>query len=298
MRSRLFLYIASIFLSAGSWALAQEASRLPFKARVAKGGVDTHLIDEASGLAASGLSENVLWTHNDSGGLPHLFAIDTLGRTQGKLILVGVNNRDWEDIAAGPGPVPGKRYLYIADIGDNDHRYHTKTILRLEEPALSRFENGKLFLRSSAIDRLNFTYPDGMHNAETLLCHPNTAALYIVTKAKKGGRVYRLKNEESAVHQQAEFITVLPIAKATGGGISPNGHEILVKNYFFVYYWCSKKGAIEQLFTQAPRLIPYVPESQGEAICFDKNNRGFFTLSESRKQSPVQLYYYPRTDLH
>src|SRR5947199_8194999 len=39
--------------------------------------------------------------------------------------------------------------------------------------------------------RYDFTYPDGPHNAETLLVEPGTNQLYIVTKVDKGaGGIY------------------------------------------------------------------------------------------------------------
>lgn len=274
--------------------LAQDA--VPqFQPRRDCGQINLQYIDEASGLTASRCSEGVLWTHNDSGGFSHLFAIDTLGQMLGKVILVGVHNRDWEDMDSGPGPEPGKSYLYVADIGDNDHRYATKTILRLEEPGLNQFKEGKRFVHDTDIARIRFKYPDGQHNAETLMCHPRSGNLYIITKAKKGGRVYRLRNSAAPSGvQTAEYIATVPIRKATGGAFSPDGHEILVKNYFFVYYWGAEQCLGETVFHNTPALIPYVPEPQGEAICFDRDGKGFYTLSESRQNSPVHLYYYAK----
>ena len=47
-------------------------------------------------------------------------------------------NRDWEDIAVGPGPVDGKNYVYVGEIGDNDAKYRFKRVYRFEEPVLNK----------------------------------------------------------------------------------------------------------------------------------------------------------------
>ena len=79
-------------------------------------------INESSGLVASRTNSGAYWTHNDSGGGPFIYALDTNGETLGTFRVNGATNRDWEDIAAGPGPQHGRSYLYIGDIGDNDQK--------------------------------------------------------------------------------------------------------------------------------------------------------------------------------
>src|SRR5215207_9736579 len=55
---------------------------------------------ESSGLAISRRSPDILWTHDDSGGAPVLYAVDTSGRKRGSLRVRGVKNEDWEDMAS------------------------------------------------------------------------------------------------------------------------------------------------------------------------------------------------------
>src|SRR5689334_17375888 len=76
-------------------------------------------LEEVSGLAASQQNAPYLWTHNDSGNGPDVFLIDNELKVRLRCTLKGVANRDWEDICVGPGPVTGKSYVYVADIGDN-----------------------------------------------------------------------------------------------------------------------------------------------------------------------------------
>src|SRR5688572_29498225 len=76
-------------------------------------------LPESSGLALSARHEGVLWTHNDSGDRPEVFAVDAAGGFRGISAITGARNEDWEDIAVGPCPGGGS-CLYVADTGDNE----------------------------------------------------------------------------------------------------------------------------------------------------------------------------------
>src|SRR5438046_1248526 len=75
-------------------------------------------ITESSGIARGDATKGVLWTHNDSGDGPYLFAIDMKGVTLARFEIPGAKNVDWEDIANGPGESGGPA-IYVGDIGDN-----------------------------------------------------------------------------------------------------------------------------------------------------------------------------------
>ena len=49
----------------------------------------------------------------------------------------GATAVDWEDIAAGPGPVSGVAYLYLADIGDNAKARTSVQVYRVREPLVN-----------------------------------------------------------------------------------------------------------------------------------------------------------------
>lgn len=85
---------------------------------------------EASGLAPSRANPGYLWTQEDSGNANQIQLLTETGSISARYILDGVINNDWEDIATGPGPVAGKTYVYLAEIGDNDSKYDQKIIYR------------------------------------------------------------------------------------------------------------------------------------------------------------------------
>ena len=94
-------------------------------------------LKEISGIAASVNNPKLLWAHNDSGNGADIFLLDDHLDIKLTCTLAGVENRDWEDIAVGPGPDASKSYVYVADIGDNEAQYQYKYIYRFEEPVLN-----------------------------------------------------------------------------------------------------------------------------------------------------------------
>jgi len=143
-------------------------------------------LPEASGLAASRRLPGTLWTHNDSGG-PVVYALDTAGAITGQLRLTGAKVEDWEAIAVGP--CPGGSCIYVGDIGDNDAERKRITVYRVAEPVSG--SGGQ----APVTGVFHATYPDGAHDAETLLTGPD-GTLFVVTKGDTGPiAVYRFPKE-------------------------------------------------------------------------------------------------------
>ena len=142
-------------------------------------------ISESSGLVASRSTPGAYWTHNDSGDGPFIYAFDTRGDSFGVFRVNGAEARDWEDIAAGPGPQANKSYLYIGDIGDNDAKRDEIVVYRVAEPTLTATTRKLTKVRPGSTEpaeAIRLKYPDGKHDAEALLVHPTTGNIYIVNK--------------------------------------------------------------------------------------------------------------------
>ena len=122
-------------------------------------------LSEASGLAASKSNPGLFWMINDSGNDAHVILIDTAMNVHMTCELQGIENRDWEDLVAGPGPDSSRNYLYVAEIGDNLSRYPYKHIYRFEEPVLSGTPDGDPVVPITAFDTLTFTLPDEIGRA-------------------------------------------------------------------------------------------------------------------------------------
>jgi hypothetical protein len=72
-----------------------------------RGVLENREIVEASGLAVSRSNPGMIWVHNDSGHPNWLYVVGENAEDFGTFVIRGAFSRDWEDMAAGPGPVEG-----------------------------------------------------------------------------------------------------------------------------------------------------------------------------------------------
>ncbi|PCE64130.1 T9SS type A sorting domain-containing protein [Sediminicola luteus] len=111
-------------------------------------GILPEALKETSGLA---IYNDSLISHNDSGGAPSLYVMDSLGMQIGRSIVIeNAENVDWEDLAQD------QDFLYIGDIGNNTGSRKQLTIYRVPLVAL---ESNKVTAES-----IRFTYPDQPEN--------------------------------------------------------------------------------------------------------------------------------------
>jgi len=252
-------------------------------------------LDEISGMVASRHDGSFLWVHNDSGDQNRIFLIGTDGKFKGAVSLTGTQNRDWEDIAAGPGPITGINYLYVADIGDNQAQYGEKQIYRIPEPEARKFDHSTQFLEVNGAEKISFVYERGVKmDAETLLVDPWTGDIFVVTKRESPVTVYHLPFPQSTSGTTtAKKYGTLPFTYAVGGDISPDGKMIIIKNYDHVFLWTREDGeTMADAFMRQPVKLLYVKEPQGEAIAFALDQSGYYTLSESVGGSIPRPYFY------
>lgn len=295
LRKKDKIYSLSLLVLIALSILTLHADGPDFGQQQDRGLIENDAIDEASGLAASRQHPGVLWTHNDSGDLPRIFALDTHGRSVGQIFLNAVSARDWEDIAVGPGPVAGQEYIYVGDVGDNNSRFTVKTIYRVADPGFEAGQSPKDTTLSD-FDVIRFEYPDGKRDAESVMVDPLTADIYVISKRESRVHVYRLAFPQSTSEvNTAEFVGTLDLTNVVAGDISPDGMEILVKTYGEIFYWQRSAGeSIAGTLAQAPVKVPYVPEPQGEAVTWSGDASGYFTISEEFAGIPARLYFYPR----
>lgn len=249
-------------------------------------------LSEVSGVASSVNNAGLLWMLNDSGNGPKIFLVNDNLKIMLTCTLEGVKNRDWEDIAVGPGPEPNKSYVYVGDIGDNMAAHDFKNIYRFEEPVLSKDSSEVSIER---FDTITFKLSDEKKDTESLMIDPKTKNLYVISKREKPVFVYELKYPQST-HDTitAEKVISLPISHAVAADFSEDGNELLVKNYRNVYYWNIGNRKLLDALKDEPLVVEYTEEPQGEAITFSRDGKGFYTLSEKVKGEECYLYYYPR----
>lgn len=259
------------------------------------GEVDNPDLDEISGIAASYNSVNSLWVEEDSGNPNKISLLARNGKFLGDVSIEYVANRDWEDMSISTGPMGGAHYIYLADIGDNNQTYKVKFVYRFEEPS---FTLGSSPFHSSlgVFDIISFSLPDEIKNSEAIMIDPLTKDFYIISKESDKAVVY-LAQYPQPINSDFTLMKIgtLPISKVTAADISPDGSEILIKNYVQVFYWKrSTNQSISSTLKSVPVQLTYQIEPQGEAICFAMDGSGLYTTSESVDASVPSIYFYKR----
>ena len=251
-------------------------------------------LNEASGLAASIANPGMLWTLNDSGNPSEVYLIDRETNIKLTCKLEGVDNRDWEEIAIGPGPEKGKHYNYVGDIGDNAAAHDLKYIYRFQEPVLKA---GEEKVKITQVDKIVFSLSDERRDAEAFFVDPKTLDIYIIGKWKNPCDLYQLKyspdTNKSAVAQR---IGTVPMSLVVAADFSGDGSELLLKTYKHVFYY-KRSGdmSVASMLEQKPIDLPYDQEPQGESVAWATDGKGYYTLSEQKKDKDVHLMYYKRT---
>lgn len=242
------------------------------------GKLESEELAEVSGVVASSLHAGVYFTHNDSGDLPRFYAIDSSGKSLATYEVDGAFAVDWEDAAGGP--CPSGSCLYLADIGDNLAKRTNLTIYRVVEP--TQIEPGTHHVAS---EPLPFTYPDGSHDAETLLVHPKTGELFVVTKVLLGASsLYRFPmpltpGSAAVLEKVGEVAPPGGLARFTAGAIHPEATGILLRAYTALYFYPMLSTVAETLSGE-PCNVPVAAEKQGEAVDWTADGKGYVTVSE------------------
>lgn len=173
-------------------------------------------IAESSGLVDLG---DRVATVNDSGDGPVVYVVEKAsGSTVGRTTYSTDAVVDVEALAAGP-----RGSVWVGDIGDNRSARASIVVYRL--PSLG---DGEI---SVAAQRYELRYADGARDAETLLVHPRTGRVYVVSKGLFGGRVYAAPPRLSA-----DRVNVLRPVGRTGGLVTDgvftaDGRTVLLRTY-------------------------------------------------------------------
>lgn len=280
--------------------LASVPARAEWQAPTILCNIADSRVNEGSGIAVSRANPGIFYVQNDGGDSARVFALNKAGKTAAVLNVTNAENKDWEDIAAGYDD-ECKPMLYIGDIGGNNSGDNAYTIYAVPEPKIAPEDAGKTLDVTALV--LKFKYPDGAHDAETLMADWQGRALYVVTKefAPKISTVYKLDPVFNGPVQTAKkvgtmtFADPLPIYPnmATGGDISPDGSRMVVRTYQVAYEWLIPKGKLpEDVLDQKPTAHMLMLERQGEAIGYGLDSKTWLTSSEQR---PTPVYQYKWT---
>ena len=240
-------------------------------------------LPEGSGLAASRRTPGRFWSHNDS-GVAVLVALDATGKVAGRVQVTGASVEDWEALAVGS--CPGGSCLYIGDIGDNDAERKRVTVYRVPEPAQTA---GSV----SVTGVFHATYPDGAHDAESLLVSAD-GRLHIVTKGETGPiSLYRfpeaLRGGEAMRLERVAELRRGPAGKndrITDGSVSQDGQWVVLRTTQALTFYRSAEFFAGEWRAAGQHALEGLGEPQGEGVAFGSDNAVYLAGEGGGKKQP------------
>lgn len=269
---------------------------------------------ENSAAAYSYAQAGVIFTINDSGNDPLLFALDTTGADRGVWRVQGATDVDWEAASAGPcgshavmPPIARPdECIYIGDTGDNSEARTSHVIYRVPEPpARSAGFTGVL-----AAEALHYRYPDGAHDVEAMYVPPD-GSIYLITKRPRRDAAGRLRPALVFVLPPdawgkpgpvvAELVDSLPIVPGsaplrviTDAGLAPDARFLAVRTYAQVYTFATDPATGRVIGAIPPAVCNIVALNvwPGEGVTWFPGTTKLLLTSEGRF-SPMQVVDCP-----
>lgn len=261
-------------------------------------------LGETSGLAASRVHRDTLWLVEDGGNPAKLHAISRRGRRLASFSIDGISNTDWEDLAAFE--LDGKRYLLIADTGDNGGLRRTLLLHVVAEPA--ELSDGATLEPAWSIA---FRWPDGARDCEAVAVDAARGQVLLVSKKRwppelfalplrprtdrlqTATRIGRLAGVPRASNQERRNAPAHArlVHHVTAADVSPDGRTLAVLTYeHLLLYPRIGDEHWPQAVQRRPeqRDLPWL--HQPEALGWAADGRGLYATGEF---SPAPLLYFP-----
>ncbi len=216
-------------------------------------------IVESSGLVAR---DGLFVTVNDSGDAGRTFVVDpSTGRTVG-----GATWGESLDVEA-LAPLLGDEVL-VGDIGDN---LGARSSVRLLRVAMATDD------QTVTPQTYDLTYPEGPRDAETLMVHPRTQQVFVVSKAIFGGTLFAAPKRLSTTASNRLEAVGFVLGTATDGAFFPDGRHFVVRDY-------SRAVIYTYPGLQSMAEIDLPEQEQGEGIAVDEDGAVFVSTEGIRSE--------------
>lgn len=283
---------------------AEQSAEIDAPTFSLSGHLEDRRIREASGLARSQRSNDLLWVINDRGSKERVYAIRENGESLGNFEPRKAKNTDWEDLASFF--YDDQPTLMIADIGDNDAKRKHRTLYFLTEPLPA--DDGE-----ARVDwAVDYRYPDGPRDAESAAVDIDNGVALILSKRDLPPALYsvplnptpaqssddkpllakRLGNVTSLPSPTREELALAPKLKdwfwqPVGMDISADNRAAVVLTYRAIYLFqrLPQQSWLEALNT-APRRFSIGNLENAEAVAFS-DPHGTVIVTGEKRNSPV-----------
>ena len=250
------------------------------------------IINESSGLETS--KANSLWTHNDSGGQPDLYNIDTNGVLLKTLHVSNATNVDWEEVAYDTAG-----NFFACDFGNNNNDRQDLVIYKIVNPDL-------ISGNSVAAQLIHFTYPDqhgfpppqSQRNFDMEAMIVMKDSLYLFSKNRTNpysgySKEYRLPTVPGT------YVATLVDSFYTGSGqlddysftaadITNSHDSLVIISHFRLWLFTNFTGT--NFFSGNVQEFIFSSATKKEGVCFKSANELYLT-DEYNGNGTGKLYY-------
>jgi hypothetical protein len=149
------------------------------------------MVEETSGLI---FFDDLLWTHNDSGGEAVLYGMDTAnGQIVRRLIFPEIKNSDWEDVALN------EEFIFIGDFGNNSGSrkdLHIHRVRRSDVPTKgdAKLETEKIQFHFEDQEDFLVKLKSNNFDCEAMVAGEENLYLFTKNRGDQHSRIYQLPN--------------------------------------------------------------------------------------------------------
>ncbi|MBE9480252.1 MAG: T9SS type A sorting domain-containing protein [Bacteroidetes bacterium] len=248
-------------------------------------------LEETSGLI---FYSGGLWSHNDSGGEPEIYKIDTIS---GQIIqTISVNNAtniDWEDLSQD------ENYIYIGDFGNNSGNRQDLKIYRINKEDIPSSGNANInseIIEFEYSDQHDFTpaFQNNNFDCEAMICIADSIYFFSKNWANSKTKLYALpKTPGNFIAKLRDSFNVEGLI--TGADLNLIKNEITLSGYknqvWIPFVWLLFDYYDNDFFSGNKRRIdfPYIISSQTEGIAY-ANNKDVFISAEKTQTFNQRIY--------
>ncbi|MEE2788942.1 MAG: hypothetical protein VX589_16520 [Myxococcota bacterium] len=297
-----------------AWLLYEQLS--PVEAHGGQGRLPV-AVDESSGLVASLTNPGILWTHNDSGAQPVIYAITLDGRLKGVFTVEGVGAEDWEAVTTDLNG-----HLYVGDFGNNRNERRNLVVYRVAEPRVSAANTAVVHGSVDAHQAIPFHFPEQTafpqpnrinFDAEALFWapHPETGegTLYVLTKHRSDTKtsLYRFDDLSGPQQRGLSLVGQFDVGgdprnfggQVTGADISVDGRTLAILTYHAIFIFQRPTVGDNYLSSMVNRIPLDQSQTQqtegiawlGEKLIITNEQGRIFVITGAQSSEHARVWY-------
>ena len=248
-------------------------------------------IKESSAVEVTEKSD-LIWTLEDSGNKPQLFALDIKGELVNTVTITNAQNNDWEDLTSDK-----QGNLYIGDFGNNKNERKDLSIYKISASDLVKKQ-------APVAEKISFFFPEQtlfppkkserFYDVESFFLFEDHFYLFTKNRSSKFDGttlLYQVPNKSG--NHPAKLLSSFKTCDnfnhcaVTSADISPDGRKAVILTGDKVFVFENFKG--DNFFSGKSTGIDLKNFSQKEGICF-KDNHTLFITDEKDKKTGGKMY--------